>query len=229
MKKIVVCGDSFYCPDPDYPGHWTEHVKDCDVVSLAHPGASNLLIRIQVEKAIKMKPDLIVVGFTSCYRLTVKFKDGQGGELLDRFFKTVDPKEDADLVSLPSGSLWIGNVLNDRQQQLLKEYTIEFMDLDLDLEHNYYLIQGTLDRLINTGIKFAYSQGGFDHPSYGQDRTYDFGDYKKYEVPNNLWDHYDIVNEDGGQRFGNSHEPSYHIREESVHKNLAEHVETLCQ
>ena len=53
MKSIVVCGDSVNVDDPEYPNiHWSS--KFTHLTNLSIPGASNLVIRMQIDKAIKL-------------------------------------------------------------------------------------------------------------------------------------------------------------------------------
>ena len=66
---IVACGDSYTKGEglsdekEAYP-----YLLSKNVINLAQSGASEYLITTQVEQAVKMKPDLIVVGHTSEYR-----------------------------------------------------------------------------------------------------------------------------------------------------------------
>ena len=76
MKKLLVVGDSYMAPDQRSNGslsniHWAKHLEShFHVVNLAQVGASNALIAKQLENGIKNhKPDFIVLGFTSPFRL----------------------------------------------------------------------------------------------------------------------------------------------------------------
>ena len=69
---IVTCGDSFTQGEglekqtQAYP-----YLLNGDVKNLAQSGASEYLITTQIEQAVKLKPDLIIVGHTSEYRWEV--------------------------------------------------------------------------------------------------------------------------------------------------------------
>ena len=71
---IVSCGDSFTQgeglekQEQAYPYVIANQLKG-EVKNLAQSGASEYLITSQVEQAVKLKPDLIVIGHTSEYRL----------------------------------------------------------------------------------------------------------------------------------------------------------------
>lgn len=77
-KKLVVCGDSFYSPvtSPDsYKGlHFCEVLTsklDWDLVSYAKGACSNQVIRLQLDEAVKEKPDLVIVGVTNPERVEI--------------------------------------------------------------------------------------------------------------------------------------------------------------
>lgn len=80
----MICGDSYMAISPAVIKpvkimsigeinrmHWTWHLnKDFDVINLAQPGASNLMILQQLKEGIvKSRPSAIVLGFTSFGRL----------------------------------------------------------------------------------------------------------------------------------------------------------------
>jgi len=69
---IITCGDSFTQGEglekqtQAYP-----YLLNAKITNLAQSGASEYLITTQIEQAVKLKPDLIVVGHTSEYRWEV--------------------------------------------------------------------------------------------------------------------------------------------------------------
>ena len=69
---IIACGDSFTQGEglekqtQAYP-----YLLNADIKNLAKSGASEYLITTQIEQAVKLKPDLLVVGHTSEYRWEV--------------------------------------------------------------------------------------------------------------------------------------------------------------
>jgi len=73
---IVTCGDSFTEGEglenktQAYPSIIANKLS-AKLTNLAQSGASELLITAQVEQAVKLKPDLIVIGHTSEYRWQV--------------------------------------------------------------------------------------------------------------------------------------------------------------
>jgi len=73
---IITCGDSFTSGEglsektQSYPYLIQKHF-DAELINLAQSGASEYLITTQIEEAVKLKPNLIVVGHTSEYRWQV--------------------------------------------------------------------------------------------------------------------------------------------------------------
>jgi hypothetical protein len=69
---IIACGDSYTQGEglekktQAYP-----YLLDKNTTNLAQSGASEYLITTQIEEAVKLKPDLIIVGHTSEYRWEV--------------------------------------------------------------------------------------------------------------------------------------------------------------
>ena len=70
MKKVVaVCGDSWFSADTALPGKSFGEVM-CDknewkLLSLARGGCSNFAIRLQVDKAIELNADVVIIGTTT--------------------------------------------------------------------------------------------------------------------------------------------------------------------
>jgi hypothetical protein len=81
MKKLVVCGDSFASASVHTPGkHYSELLASrmgYELVSLARGGMSNPGICLQIEYAIKMQADFVVVSFTDSSRVEIP-ADPQG-------------------------------------------------------------------------------------------------------------------------------------------------------
>ena len=83
LMLIVSCGDSFTQgeglsnKEESYP-HLLKNKLNAKLKNLAQSGASEYLITAQVEEAVKLKPDLIVIGHTNEYRWQVwDFRNNQ--------------------------------------------------------------------------------------------------------------------------------------------------------
>jgi len=214
---IVVCGDSFYFDDADYPNiHWTS--KFTNLTNLAMPGASNLVIRMQIDRAISLNPDLVVVSFTSCLRTVIKYKNHSTEKnLLDRLYV---PKSnlDYDLISFPYAGAKYFNQISNHQLDILNRYAAEFVDLDLLRQENYYLVKDALETLLQSGVKFVFSLGGFDHKTFCDQSPYDFSKYEKFNLPINLWDHWNKTE---------SLRPWFHVTDKQIQNDLAEFIKNV--
>lgn len=221
MKHIVVCGDSFNVDDPDYPNiHWTNKLNNFKLTNLSIPGASNLVIRLQVDKAIELEPDLIVVSFTSSMRTVVKYNKQINTDLLDRIYHALHNKNEFDLISFPYAGAALYDVLTADQLSILKAYVAEFVDLDLLRSENYYIIKDALETLVQSKIKFSFSLGGFDHQSFKKQTNFDFSKFDQHQCPINLWDHCSTKKQ---------LRPWYHVVDTNIHSNLAEYYKCLIK
>lgn len=166
---IYICGDSFCVSDPDYPKitPWHEQVEGA--ISLGRVCASNLLIAQQVNKAIQLDADFIIVEFTSSLRSELLWK----GAVVPFSWLSLDNTTPFD-----------SNTLDMLKQKF------EYVDLNTEIERNKLIIEATLQRLVDSGIPFLFDQGGFEHPSYGGVGTY-FIKYDKYRSGLCLWDYAD--------------------------------------
>lgn len=75
-KKLLVVGDSFMRPDPNYPNqHWSEMLLDYEVLMHAESGSTNVIIAKNFFQALKHKPHAVVFGFTMNDRLEFNNND----------------------------------------------------------------------------------------------------------------------------------------------------------
>lgn len=212
MKSIYICGDSFGSTDPEYGNYcWVDVLtqqldKQATVTNLSMVNASNLVISLQVDRAIAAKPDFIICLCTSSVR-TASVIAPDNSELLDRFYNktlvsysiaTVDERAPA---------------LGRDQVNRIKAYHAEFFDLDLSIYESQCIIENTLHKLVNSGISFRYDQGGFEHPRFGGKINYYFKEFQRYCSQYNLWD-YALVNQ---------YRPYFHITDPAVHQMIAEY------
>lgn len=219
MKSIIVCGDSFNVDDPEYPNiHWSS--KFTHLTNLSIPGASNLVIRMQIDKAIELNPDLIIVSFTSSMRTVIKYNKQKKLDVLDRIYSLSGNKNEFDLISFPYAGADLYGILTDDQLDILKQYVTEFVDLDLLRFENYYIIKDALETLTQSKIKFTFSLGGFDHRSFTDDTPFNFSKFNEFQCPINLWDYYDRKKQ---------LRPWFHVLDHTIHDNLAEYYKCLIK
>ena len=172
MKPLLyICGDSFGVPDPAYGPCWVDYltrlVPTHHVVNLSRVCASNLVISQQVDKAIQLA-DQIIVLCTASTRSQTRLN----GQVIPYSVHSLDST----------------TPFNDHQLTLLRNYTGEFFDLDLAIYENQCIIESMLQRLTDSGRPFVWDQGGFEHPSYGGTRQY-FEKWAWRRSSRNLWDY----------------------------------------
>lgn len=191
---IAVCGDSFCVPDSDYGPMWADLLgQQCDLRNYSERTATNLLIARQVDQAIQAGAEFIIVHFTSCTR----GEKPHNGRYVPFSYHT------ASKITTPFDS----NAL-----RILKEYYTEFFDLDLAIYQNAITIEHTLARLVQSGRRFRFDQGGFEHSSYGGTGEY-FAQYAQYRSRYNLWDHVTT----------RTFRPYYHVTHSHIHQQVAEY------
>jgi hypothetical protein len=212
MKSIYICGDSFGTIDPEYGNYsWVDVLTQqlngqAMVTNLSMVNASNLMISLQVDRAITSRADFIICLCTSSVRSVASVIDN-AGDLLDRFYnKTLIP------YSIPTVTER-APLLGQEQANRIKAYHAEFFDLDLAIYESQCIIENTLHKLVTSGINFKYDQGGFEHPRFGGVVGKYFGEYRRYQSQHNLWD-YALVN---------VYRPYFHITDTAVHKMIADY------
>ena len=191
---IAVCGDSFCAPDPEYGLMWADLLgQHCDLRNYSERTATNLLIARQVDQAIQDCADFIIVHFTSCTR----------GEKLHAGRYVPFSYHTASDITTP---------FDPNSLRILKEYYMEFFDLNLAIYQNAITIEHTLAKLVQSNRPFRFDQGGFEHSSYGGTGQY-FALYSEYRSEYNLWDHV----------TARRYRPYYHITDSHIHQQVAEY------
>lgn len=75
MKKLAVCGDSWFSSDINHKGKSFGEILSANLgwefLSLARGGCSNFAISLQVDKAIEVNADFIIVGATTPDRIDI--------------------------------------------------------------------------------------------------------------------------------------------------------------
>ena len=200
--KILVCGDSYSVPDPDFPGlHWSEKIlnfsAEIELFNLAMGGCSNAMITLQLLQGLNLNPDFVILSFTSEHRY--------------EFDKDVDALPTdltaASLAAYQKNRYTTNMYMEDRgiKHQLEAKNSNNFEKLK-----NYFYISFCLQTLNQHNIPFAFSLGGFE---YKQDYSslinsnymYNFiKDYTANELKTNLWYH------------GSKPRPCFHVNNDKV-------------
>jgi len=226
MKNIFICGDSFAYTDPEYGVCWVDILANLlddqtKLINLSSVCASNLAIGIQVNHAIANQADYIIYLATSSVRNDIAFQKIKSAEKsFDRYTDIVKKDKTKDLASYSIQTIAnASSLFTSDQLTILKQYHCEFFDIDLSIEQNHLLIEGTLSLLESSGIPFSFDQGGFENKKYTnlKSKNY-FKKYKKYFSGINLWDYVSLPP---------IYRPYYHIIDPQVHQDIALHYYKL--
>lgn len=225
MKQIYITGDSFGVLDPEW-GDWSwvsqlsnKLGPEFQINNLSMVCASNLLISLQVDKAIDSGADYVIMLATSSTREDVKLiqTSRDSNNLLDRFHDITDPCINGDLVSFSYASLDDTTVFTEPQLIQLRDFSSHFVDLDLLVYRNKCIIESTLEKLVRSKIPFMFDQGGFEHKFYSDSECGYFQYYAQYKTDINLWDYVPRKMK---------HRPYFHITDPDTHAEIARYFAT---
>lgn len=92
MKTVAVCGDSWFTSDTNFPGASMGEIlartHSWNLLSLARGGCSNFAIALQVEKAIELKADIVVLGTTTPDRIELPIIQESNLSIWDKLKKS---------------------------------------------------------------------------------------------------------------------------------------------
>ena len=223
MKKIYICADSFGCYDADYPGlSWHEKLEkklspQFKIINFSKVFASNLMISLQVDKAIIEQADFIIVMGTSLLRDEVKITDIESKlPLVDRFVD-ITSNNNLDTQNLVSYTM-----LNINQDFLSKVNDTliaykKLKDLNLLIYKDQCIIENTLQKLVDSDIPFVFDQGGFENPQYGAIKNCYFEKFKKYQSKKNMWNY----------TTNRSFRPYYHLIDDNITDEFSQYYYSL--
>jgi len=76
--KLAICGDSWFTSDLNYPnqsfGEILSQRNQWELISLARGGCSNFAIALQINKAIELNADAVVIGATTADRIEIPIR-----------------------------------------------------------------------------------------------------------------------------------------------------------
>jgi hypothetical protein len=180
---IISCGSSFFSLDPRHPGtHISERVASAlggTLTSLAKPGSSNFAIRLQLETAIAMKPDLILFEFTNAQKVDLPTsvlndpkpyrKEAGANNIRYTNYDSVVPSAiDAGADSIVSDGIKnfltgecfpVNTSLNDSARKALQFWFTELYDEDMKYHQDYFTCSSVFSPLIASGIPFVWCRG----------------------------------------------------------------------
>ena len=173
-KNLYSCGDSFMTVD--YPANkvtsflelYCQH-KEFKHVSLARAGATNFMIRMQIEQAIEDHADYVVVSNTSVDRIDIVLDiDNQDpwftldhilhkgyNSASELMFPGINPKMISDTIN---NIMWAihENIVPEQKKQAIKHWVADLHNHSLQRQKDYFLISDGLRKLKEYHIPFVY-------------------------------------------------------------------------
>lgn len=167
MKRIISCGCSithgYYVSNNQstyltaYPEVFA-HKYNHEIINLAKPGSSNYFVAKQIEFAVTLNPDFLIIGFTSPYRFDYHERDT---EHLDRrpdikdweyksMGKTAYTNEIGILNSNP-----IPRLVTFPHKQEFVEYALKYIDPSISADKERYVMLGILKKLDSLNIPYV--------------------------------------------------------------------------
>lgn len=175
---IVVCGDSFMAPDPNAPGrHFSELIG---AVSLAKPGCSNTEICFQIEEAIAMRANKIIIGTTDPSRTELKLTDQNIDSVTLKNFRNQDYVSDT-ISSLIGTQFELGKKnyqISQTKRDAVKIYFTEIFDTVLKRTVDEWALGYWYKKLEEAGINYYILPRNFCIYSYALNL---FEQYHKHE------------------------------------------------
>jgi len=227
MKKVYICGDSFGCPEIGWSiDPWPVLLSkklgtEYTVTNLSIACSSNLLIRMQVDKAISAQADFVILLCTTCTRnqgqvQTVKHKHS---DIYERFVRVgqFDPDSAGrDLACYSLRSLDETCVFTKDDMDHIRGYHSRLFDLDLAIYENQCIIESSLHTLKQKGISFVFDQGGFENPMFGDVKKIDyFAEFDSHKSAINQW------NLSGA--LSKTNRAHFHITDPDIHFQIADY------
>lgn len=165
--KIISCGCSFMSVDPNHRGtHFSEIVaKKLNAIYACYAkfGSTNFTIRLQIEEAIKQKPDLILIGFTGESRLDIS----NGQYVIANGIRNIEYKVPRIPSHIPefyspecitTTSMPMSEMSSDDAG--FKYYLMEIHDVEMKRHQDYFISASALDKLVKLKIPFLFTKGG---------------------------------------------------------------------
>jgi len=192
MKKIVVCGCSFSATIGDN-NHWSEYLArtmGAELTNFARQGISNAAIRVQIDEAVKLKPDWVFVGITTEDRIEIPlssftkvddghpnhtaYRDYQNGyrkdlgianfNYGDRHPYTMISETMFSIIDRLPHSYRVGKV-NEDQRMAVQQYAAFMYDAHWKKQCDRWIINSGLWKLHEAGIKFLFNPWVNSDPS----------------------------------------------------------------
>ena len=165
---IVVCGDSFMAPDPNALGrHFSEHIG---ALSLAKPGCGNIDICFQIEEAIRLRPQRVIIGTTDSARTELRMTEDVLHNLSLQNFRNGDYISDT-IPTLIGEEPDIRDkyYIDSSRRQAVKQYFVEIYDSILKSTTDYWALGYWYKQLQDHGIQYDVLPKNFCIYTYAQE------------------------------------------------------------
>jgi hypothetical protein len=150
--------------------------KQWDYINLASPGATNFFIRLQIEEAVKIKPDYVVVAATSSDRFEIPLGQFEYARLAKNY---------NELNNTVSSKMTDCYDLTKEKETAIKHYTSQLFDIGLLEAKSYFYLQSGLDLLEKNNIPYVFIPGPMKHKDW-QGRDIIWEDTGPWDLPYGL-------------------------------------------
>lgn len=165
---IVVCGDSFMAPDPRAPGrHFSELMS---ALSLARPGCGNIDICFQIDEAIRLGAERVIIGTTDSARTELRMTQDVLQDLCLKNFRNGDYISDT-IPTLIGEEPDIKHKykIEPMRRNAVKQYFIEMYDYLLKHTTDMWALGYWYTQLQDQGIKYDVLPKNFCIYTYARD------------------------------------------------------------
>ena len=154
MKRLYICGDSYMSPVISKPKtHFSELLSDklnFELIPLARGGMSNLGICLQIEHALREKPDFILLNTTSSDRIEIPFKSNH-----NKNFSL------SDIAYLETSSLSCYTQLGKNNPKLISDTLYSLLENDKEWFQKYSSVianMGLIHHAVKSYFQFMYNE-----------------------------------------------------------------------
>jgi hypothetical protein len=200
VSKLIVCGDSFMSPISCKEGydtgcglHFSELLSKklgWELVSFARGACSNQTIRLQIDEAIKINPDYVIIASTSPDRFEFPIKNMKTKSYFEKyklsFFEKINGLYNIDYNGFPDKSAehiqfninkpkmfseTLNNIFNNQTDQnymtnleieILLKWFDRFYDMFWKKQQDAWIMADGLRRLMDNNINFGFICGTLD-------------------------------------------------------------------
>ena len=165
--KIVSCGCSithgYYVENNEstyltaYPEVFA-NTYGHEIINLAKPGSSNYFVAKQIEFAVTLKPDFLIVGFTSPYRFDYHERDtehlSRRPTIKDWEYKSMGKTEYTNRIGILNSNP-IPRLVTFPHKREFVEYALKYTDPSISADKERYVILGMLAKLDSFNIPYV--------------------------------------------------------------------------